>query len=565
MGEAEIYAEVIPFLKMARKNLQENLLDTELIYAYAKVNNLTDLEVFVNGPNVANIQTIGDRCFTEGLYHAAKILFKSINNNSKLALCHIHLDEYREAVSAATQANNVSTWKQVCFACLKAEEYRLAATCGLEVIKYPDHADDVVTFYSDLGHFDHLVSLFEQGLGLEDAHIGIFTELGILYTKHVPEKVMEHCKVFFNKLNVSKIVRSCERARLWSPAVYLYMADKQPDNAVKVMTEHASSFDNDLFLDSIIKVRNGEIMYKAVSFYLTTHPMLFTRMMEVLEELVDHSRVVNQLRRTGDWALQIGQAYIKSVQKSNLSSVNEALNELYIEDEDYEALRKSIDQFQNFNMIALASKLATHELLEFRRISAYVYRCNKKWSHSIELSKNDRMFKDCIDTANESADEEIIENLLRFFCETSEKECFCATLYTCFSHVRPDVVLELGWLNGYHHFIMPFLIQNMRQTYGRLKVLEDRTKPPPEEGNQDQIAGTYSQLGGFNDGMLMLGNGVDPMMQQMPNGVDPQQTGIDMSGFAPGGSQNPGMPNQGTPPQGMMPPNPGMMSGMGMM
>ena len=71
-----------------------------------------------------------------------------------------------------------------------------------------------------------------------------------------------------------------------------------------------------------------------------------------------------------------------------------------MEDEDYEALRKSIDSFNNFNMIALASKLATHELLEFRRISAYVYRCNKKWDKSIELSKNDRMWKDCIDTPN---------------------------------------------------------------------------------------------------------------------------------------------------------------------
>jgi len=563
-NEAEIYAELIPYLKMARKSLQENLLDTELIYAYAKTSNLTDLEVFVNGPNVANIQQIGDRCFSEGLYTASKTLFKSINNNSKLALCHIHLEEFREAVTAATQANNVSTWKQVCFACLKAEEYRLAATCGLEVIKYPDHVDDVVTYYSDLGYFSHLVSLFEQGLGLEDAHIGIFTELGILYTKHVPEKVMEHCKVFFSKLNVSKVVRACERARLWPPAVYLYMADKQSDNAVKTMTEHASAFDNDLFLDSIIKVRNGEIMYKAVNFYLTTHPMLFTRLMEVLEELVDHSRVVNQLKRTGDWAQQIGQAYMKSVQKNNLSAINEALNELYTEDEDYESLRKSIDKFQNFNMIALASKLATHELLEFRRISAYVYRCNKKWSQSIELSKNDGMWKDCIDTANESADAEIIENLLRFFCETSEKECFCAALYTCFSHVRPDVALELGWLNGYQHFIMPFLIQNMRQTYERMAVLEDRTKPPKEEDNQDQIAGTYSQLGGFNTGMLMLEDGMNMGGMMPPQQQQQQQGGIDMSGFAPaGGMPQPGMmPNGGMPNGGM--PQPGMMNG-GMM
>eukprot|EP00957_Ditylum_brightwellii_P152253 11591481-Ditylum_brightwellii.AAC.1 len=312
---------------MARKTLQENLLDTELIYSYAKTNNLTDLEVFVNGPNVANIQTIGDRCFSEGLYHAAKTLFTNINNNSKLALCHIHLDEYREAVAAATKANNVSTWKHVCFACLRSEEFRLAATCGLEVIKYPDHVDEVVSYYSDLGYFDQLVSLFEQGLGLEDAHIGIFTELGILYTKHVPTKVMEHCKVFFSKLNVSKVVRACERARLFPPAVYLYMADKQFDNAVKVMMERSPAFDNDLFLDSIVKVRNAEIMYKAVNFYLTTHPLLFSRLMEVMEEHVDHSRVVSQLSRTGDWALQVGQDYMKSVQKSNLSPINEALNQ----------------------------------------------------------------------------------------------------------------------------------------------------------------------------------------------------------------------------------------------
>lgn len=544
-NDAEIWTELIPFLKMCRKTLQENLLDTELIYAYARTNALGEMESFVNGPNVANIQTIGDRCFSEGLYNAAKILFKNINNNSKLALCHINLEEYREAVSAAQKANNVSTWKQVCFACLRAQEFRLAAICGLEVIKYPDHVDEVVAYYSDLGYFTQLVSLFEQGLGLEDAHIGIFTELGILYTKHVPEKVMEHCKVFFNKLNVSKVVKACERARLFSPAVYLYMTDKQYDNAVKVMMERAPAFSNELFLDSVVKVRNSEVLYKAIGFYLQMHPTRFTRLMEVIEALVDHSRVVNQLRRTGDWALKIGQAYMKSVQKNNLSTVNEALNELYLEDEDYESLRQSIDDFNNFNMIALATKLATHELLEFRRISAYVYRCNKKWSKSIELSKNDRMYKDAIDTANESGDAEIIENLLRFFCGKDEKESFCATLYTCYAHVSPDIPLELGWINGYENFVVPFFIQNFRQTHLRLKELEQRTAPPKEEETaQDNIAATYGNLGGLNPGMLMIENGGMGMGGYPMSPVG----GIDMSGFNV---------NQGNP--GMMPD----MSGMG--
>jgi len=558
-NEAEIWTDLIPYLKMARKSMQENLVDTELIYAYAKINNLSEMEVFVNGPNVANIQTIGDRCFSEGLYQAAKILFISINNNSKLALCHINLEEYREAVAAATKANNVSTWKAVCFACLRADEFRLAATCGLQVIKYPDHVDEVVNYYSDLGHFDHLVSLFEQGLGLDDAHVGIFTELGILYTKHVPEKVMEHCKVFFNKLNVSKVVRACERARLFSPAVYLYMHDKQHDNAVKIMIERATAWENDLFLDAVTKVRNAELMYKAVNYYLTTHPMLFTRLMEVMDDNIDHARVVSQLRRTGDWALQLGQQYLKAVQKNNLSSVNEALNELYVEEEDYESLNKSVDSYQNFNMIALASKLATHELLEFRRISAYVYRNNKKWNQSIELSKNDRMWKDCIDTANESQDAEIIEGLLRFFCDSSEKECFAACLYTCFSHISPDLALELGWVNGYHNFVMPFLIQTFRRTHVRLKALEERTAPPKEDENmQDTVAGTYGNLGGFG-GTLMIGNG-DPMSMGIPGGIPMPGTpgggqgNIDMSGFGNpqmNGGMNPGMMgmNMGMQPQ----------------
>lgn len=200
-------------------------------------------------------------------------------------------------------------------------------------------------------------------------------------------------------------------------------------------------------------------------------------------------------------------------------------------------------------MIALASKLASHELLEFRRISAYVYRRNKKWSQSIDLSKNDRMWKDCIDTADESADAEIIEGLLRFFCETSEKECFCAALYTCFTHISPDVAMELAWVNGYHHFVMPFVIQTFRRTHMRLKALEERTAPPKEDDNaQDAIAGTYGNLPGFGSGVLMIENGG----MSMP----PPQGGIDMSGF--------GVPNQ-MPQMGGMPPQmPGQMPNGGM-
>ena len=47
-----------------------------------------------------------------------------------------------------------------------------------------------------------------------------------------------------------------------------------------------------------------------------------------------------------------------TVQSSNVAAVNEALNGLYIEEEDYERLRESIDMHDNFDQISLAQKVS---------------------------------------------------------------------------------------------------------------------------------------------------------------------------------------------------------------
>ena len=273
-------------------------VDTEYIYSLAKTNKLAELEEFVAAPNVANIQSIGERLFDEGNYEAAKLLFSNINNNAKLALCFINLNQYREAVDAAQKANSIATWKEVNVACVKVRpsvsvllcfcfasavgrsvdrsrtrtqtpntnhqnqpsnqvgEFRLAAICGLHIIVHPDHLEELIAHYERTGHPTELMQLLEQGLGLEGAHSGVFTELGILYSKYMPEKLMEHLKIFHNRMNVPKMLRACEKALLWDETVYLYKEDGQPDNAVKTMVEHPIAFQHELFLDCIQKARN---------------------------------------------------------------------------------------------------------------------------------------------------------------------------------------------------------------------------------------------------------------------------------------------------------------------
>jgi len=159
------------------------------------------------------------------------------------------------------------------------------------------------------------------------------------------------------------------------------------------------------------------------------------------------------------------------VQRENLPAVNEAVNELLLAEERYKQMRESINAYDKFDQIALAQKLEGHELLEFRRISAYLYKLNKRYEKSIQLSKDDQLWADAMETAAESKSQDLAEQLLDFFVKRGERECFAACLFTCYELIRPDIVLELSWRYGLNDFAMPFVIQSFRHYNDRLNTL----------------------------------------------------------------------------------------------
>lgn len=93
-----------------------------------------------------------------------------------------------------------------------------------------------------------------------------------------------------------------------------------------------------------------------------------------------------------------------------------------------------------------------------RRIASYLYRRAQKFDKSIELSKKDNQYKDCIEAANESENPKLVEELLRFFVTNGEKEFFTVCSYTCYALIKPDIILELAWQYGLMDFAMPFMI-----------------------------------------------------------------------------------------------------------
>ena len=107
------YEDLVRYLQMARKKTRETFIETELVFAFAKTNRLADLEEFISGPNHAQIMQVGERCYEEKMYEAAKLLFNNISNFARLASTLVHLGEFQNAVDSARKANSTRTWKEV--------------------------------------------------------------------------------------------------------------------------------------------------------------------------------------------------------------------------------------------------------------------------------------------------------------------------------------------------------------------------------------------------------------------------------------------------------------------
>ena len=64
-----------------------------------------------------------------------------------------------------------------------SQSHRSSLATIQQCLLYDFDVLQVSQFYQQRGFFDELIALMESGIGLERAHMGIFTELGILYAK----------------------------------------------------------------------------------------------------------------------------------------------------------------------------------------------------------------------------------------------------------------------------------------------------------------------------------------------------------------------------------------------
>jgi len=259
-------------------------------------------------------------------------------------------------------------------------------------------------------------------------------------------------------------------------------------------------------------------------------------LLKVMIAKVEHAEIVQIAKQEG--VPELIRQYLLSVQAENNAAVNDALHELYIEEEDYQALALSIDAYDKFDNLSLAGRLEKHELLEFRRIAAVLYKKHGQWQQSVELSKRDNLYADAMKAAAESGDADVVENILRYFVEQGNKECFAACLYACYDLVRPDVVMELAWRNGLTDFAMPYLVQVIKEYTNVVDELRNKEKKKAEkEKEKGTSKGDAALSAPTSTGFPTSPVVVDPyMVQGIPMGMVPvgmpigySQVGVPMS------------------------------------
>uniref|UniRef100_A0A2K6FRV2 Clathrin heavy chain n=1 Tax=Propithecus coquereli TaxID=379532 RepID=A0A2K6FRV2_PROCO len=317
------WEDLVKFLQMARKKDHESDIETELIFALAKTSHLSELEDCINGPNNAHIQQVGDRCYDEGMYEAAKLLYSNVSNFARLTSTLVHLGEYQAAVDSSLKASSTCTWKEISCRMSPCCE----GGCGRHAVPLPHMW---LLALQDRGRFEELISLLEAALGLERAHMGMFTELAILYSRFKPQKTPEHLELFWSRVNIPKVLRAAEQAHLWAELVFLYDKYEEYDNAVLTIINHSTeAWKEGQFKDIIAKVANVELYYRALQFYLDYKPLLVNDLLVVLSPRLDHTWMVN-------FFLKVSQPNPKPREYQNNRSVNEVLNHLLTEEEDYQ-------------------------------------------------------------------------------------------------------------------------------------------------------------------------------------------------------------------------------------
>ncbi|GFE55454.1 clathrin heavy chain [Babesia ovis] len=438
-------------------------LDTDLLLCLADGGNLEKFQEVLNSQHTADIGYVGSKLMDTQKYREAVLIYSTVPNYAKLAVCHIHLGDFELAADAALKSRNPQVLRQVVEACVGKKQLTTAHKVAIELLTYPDFLPGIVSLYETTGNVQELISLLEAS----SRSVAVSTELAIAIAKYKPNDLLNHFKSRYNSedllanVNTARVARECCNLWLWKEAVYLYSLDT-PDTALISMVAHYGlAWDEDTFFATAAAAHNPEALYKAIHFCIQCKPLLLPRLLTCAKGRVDAVRVVKILKNSG--CLGFAREYLEAVADKNSAGVNDALFEIYVEEEECDLLERSLERLTTFDQAALCGILEKHHLPKMRSIAAQIYTRSRDFGKAAVIYRLNGDYLAAITAVKTSRSESLALDMARYFVEHGLHEELVACLVLNNSLLDPADVLELAWLHKIDLDILsPFLIQTLR-------------------------------------------------------------------------------------------------------
>jgi clathrin heavy chain len=103
------------------------------------------------------------------------------------------------------------------------------------------------------------------------------------------------------------------------------------------MISNPSAWQDLKFKELIGKVKLLDLVYDAIRFYLQYFPAKTNELLISISTRLEPARVVQAVSKLGQ--ISIIKKYLELVQEKDIREVNNALHELYIDEEDFDSLR----------------------------------------------------------------------------------------------------------------------------------------------------------------------------------------------------------------------------------
>lgn len=282
---------------------------------------------------------------------------------------------------------------------------------------------------------------------------------------------MEYLKVYGTKVNAQKVTSACGEGHLWSEMIYLLIQNEEVEKAVSVMVEHPEGWDHELTCRAVQRISSPDTILRVVKFYLDEAPLKVNELLTLVGTRIDPTRIVEHFKQTK--LLPLIKGYLTTIQLNHSVIVNNALNELLLEEEDVEGLRISLAKSDKFDVNLLAKKLEAHELADFRRLAALLYKQSRQWGEAVALLIKEGSLKEAIILAAESRDRAVSEQLARKLAEAGKLQLFLGCCYACADSLYPDVIMECAWRRGWIELVLPFMCQVMRDLQDKVDPIRD--------------------------------------------------------------------------------------------